>query len=416
MEAIEYQPLAVALGLGLLVGMQRQRQESEIAGIRTFPFVTLLGAINAQLDTANARWLTSAGLLSVAFLLFMGNQAKLKRGAHAAGMTTEAAALLMYSVGAMLGAGFLGPAIAIGGACVVLLQWKEPLHGFARRLGERDFRAIMNIVLIALVILPVLPDRTYGPFHVLNPYRIWMMVVLIAFISLMAYVAFKVLGARVGAVLGGVLGGLISSTATTVSHARQTKTNPGAAAVAALVILIASTVVNARVMLEISVVAPRLVPAAFPPLVIMMGVMSGLSALLYLQVGREGAENPNRDNPTQLKAAIVFGALYALILLGVAAAKEYFGAGALYGVAIISGLTDVDAIALSTAELAKSERIEIATAWRVILLAIMSNLMFKGVAVALLGSRRLLAYIAVLFAISLATGGALLAFWPDWEV
>ena len=407
-----FEPLAIALCVGLLVGMQRERKASPIAGIRTFPLITLLGSFSAILADAFNGWVLAAGFLAVSVMLLVGNLAQLREGEIDPGLTTEMAGLVMFGVGAALVKGYTASAIAISGVVAVLLHWKQPLQNFVGQISERDFKAIIQLVLIGLVILPMLPNQTYGWYNVLNPYNIWLMVVLISGISLIAHVAYKLLGARVGAILGGVLGGFISSTATTVSFSQQTKAQPDAAPMASLVILVASTVVFGRILLEIGVVAPEFLPTAAAPLGIIMGLMGLLCVICLPRVGQNRIDNPTHNNPAQLKAALIFGGLYAVVLLAVAAAKAHFGTGGMYLVAMLSGLTDMDAITLSTAELVKTGRVPTDTGWRVILLAALSNLIFKGSVVALLGNRRLLISIATLFSIALAGGVLLLVLWP----
>ena len=218
---------AVALGLGLLVGLQRERMDSAIAGIRTFALITLFGAVAGQLGQVFGGWVVAVGLLAAAGLVTAGNLSRLPEGKAEPGQTTEFAAVLMYGIGAWVVVGSMTQAVVLGGVVAVLLQLREPLHQFAGRMGEPDIKAIMQLVLIALVILPLLPDRTFGPYGVLNPYQIWWMVVLIVGLSLLGYVGYKLLGARAGTVLAGILGGVISSTATTASYARRTKQDPG---------------------------------------------------------------------------------------------------------------------------------------------------------------------------------------------
>ncbi|NND97901.1 MAG: MgtC/SapB family protein [Pirellulaceae bacterium] len=411
-----YQAIAISLGLGLIVGLQREWKESDIAGIRTFPLITLLGTVLGQVSAGDINLLIAAGLISVAVLLVSVNIVKAKASEFDFGLTTEIAALVMYGVGVTLAMKMTGPAVVVTGIVAVLLHLKQRLHNIVDRMAEKDIRSVIHLVLIALVILPVLPDQTYGPYDVLNPYKIWRMVVLIVGISMSAYVIYKLVGARAGAVLGGILGGLISSTATTVSYARQTKENADAGAMAALVIVIASTIVNLRVLIEVGVVAPRLLNVALLPIALLMVLMTIECLVLFFPLRNRVTKPPDHDNPAQLKPAIIFGALYAVVLFIVAAAKEHFGDQALYVVAIISGLTDVDAITLSTARLFQQDRLEAGTAWRVILIATLSNLVFKAGAVAVLGSRKLLFYVAILFGIAIAGGVGLLLFWPDVEV
>ncbi|MCM2373816.1 MgtC/SapB family protein [Aporhodopirellula aestuarii] len=410
-----YQAIAISLGLGLLVGLQRQWKVSEIAGIRTFPLIAIFGTLCTLVGEDSRGWMCAAGLLAIAVLLTIANVSKIRSGDFDAGMTTEVAALLMFGIGCAIGVGQTGPGIVIAGIAAVLLHWKQRLHGLVDAMTDKDLRAVMNLALIGLVILPILPDETYGPYDVLNPYDIWRMVVLIVGISMVGYVAYKILGTRVGAILGGVLGGLISSTATTVSYARQTKNSPSISAMAALVILIASAIVNVRVLIEIGVVAPRLLSVAALPMSVMLLVMVIECVLLYLPIRKMDSDPPDHDNPAQLKPAIFFGFLYAVVLFVVAAAREIFGDQALYWIAGISGLTDVDAITLSTAKMFNDNHVEAATAWRVILLATMSNLFFKAGAVALLGSRKLLIYVVVTFGIAAIAGGLLLAYWPEFD-
>ncbi|GIX00457.1 MAG: hypothetical protein KatS3mg111_3789 [Pirellulaceae bacterium] len=414
--AQSYQAILLSLGLGFLVGLQREWKASEIAGIRTFPLITLLGTLSVLLGQESAGWLLAAGLLGLTIVVGIANLAKIRAGAFDYGVTTEVAVLLMFIVGAAAGAGLTGPAIVITGVAAVLLHYKDRLHRMVSAMSVGELRAVMNLALIGLIILPLLPNKTFGPYGVLNPYDIWRMVVLIVGISVVAYVAYRLLGTRVGAVLGGVFGGLISSTATTVSFARQSKSAPQLSGMAALVILIASTVVNVRVLIEVGIVAPRLLPVTLPPMAFMLMLMVGECGLLYWPVSRQTAEPPRQENPAQLKPAILFGVLYALILFIVAAAKDLFGSQALYWIAGVSGLTDVDAITLSVAKMFNEERVDAQTAWRVILLASMSNLVFKAGAVAVLGTRRLAAYIGITFGIALLGGILLLLLWPGYTL
>jgi uncharacterized membrane protein (DUF4010 family) len=329
------------------------------------------------------------------------------------GQTTEAAALLMYALGAYLAVGNATPAIVVGGVVAVLLQFKQPLHRFVEQIGEPDIRAMMQFVLIALVILPVLPDQTYGPYAVFNPREIWRVVVLIVGIGLVGYVAYKLFGQKAGTLLGGVLGGLISSTATSVSYARRAKSAPDAASLAAVVIMIASTIAFARVIVEVAVVAPGMLGQVVPPLAAMFVLMALISAGTYFLSRGARDELPEQENPAELKSALIFGAIYAVVIFAVAAAQDYFGTGGLYLVAVLSGLTDLDAITLSTARLAAQNRIEISTSWRLILLAGLANLVFKGAIVALLGPPQLMWRIAAVFG-SVVVGGLLIFWlWPN---
>ncbi|MBT6155213.1 MAG: MgtC/SapB family protein [Planctomycetaceae bacterium] len=425
--------LAISLLLGLLVGLQRERTESNIAGFRTFPLITLFGTLSAILANAfDSPWIVGVGFVGVVALAVVGNFPKFQHDnsdKHDTGVTTEAAMLVMYAVGALVVVGPWEIAVAVGGTVAILLYLKPQLHGFASRLGDQDFRAILQFVLITFVILPVLPNQQYDPiaavgpllqpffpnavfpdFAILNPYEIWWLVVLVVGISMGAYVSYKLFGSRAGTVLGGVLGGLISSTATTVSYSRRSAQKPNLAALSASVIMIATTVTYLRVLLEIGIAGPSFLPTAIGPIGVLFVVSLVLSISTWV-MGRQGeADMPEQSNPSEMKTAFIFAILYAVVLMAVAAGKAFFP-GALYIVAILSGMTDMDAITLSTSRLVQSDALQSATGWRLIVTASMSNLAFKGAIVAFIGDRRLARQIAILFGISLLSGVAVLALW-----
>lgn len=414
--AAAFMQLGIAAGLGLLVGLQRERKVGDIAGFRTFPLVTLTGTVCGQLALAFDGWALVGGFVAIAATVVIGNLAKIRAGHPEPGITTEVAVVLMFAVGAYLTIGPPQVAVAVGAAAAVLLQWKQELHGFAARVSDADLRAIMQFAAITLIVLPVLPDRAYGPYDVLNPRQVWWMVVLIVAISLAGYVGAKLVGPRAGTWLSGALGGLVSSTATTVTFARRTRgagEEGSGVEAAAQVILIASAIVYLRVLVEIAIVAPELLVRALGPLAVMVVVLAALALLRAwrYQLPQDG-EPADHGNPTQLRAALLFGALYALVVLAAAWAKAHFGSKGLYTVAGISGLVDLEAITLSSAQLVRGGKLAADLAWRLVLLASLANLAFKSGIVALWGGRALLRRIAPYWAAAVLVGLALLAWWP----
>lgn len=409
---VTYQ-LIVAVALGLLVGLQRQRAESLVAGIRTFPIIAMLGVFCGVLGGAVGEWVVAAGLLGLAALTVMANYLRAGGGRFDPGMTTEVAILVMYGIGVALTRDLVLEAVVAAAVLAVLLHWKGPLHSFARRIGADEFAALMRLVLIGLVVLPVLPNRNFGPYGVLNPFEIWLMVVLIVGISIGGYIAFKLLGPRTGAIAAGVLGGLISSTATTVSYARRSASNPDRSAAAALVVTLASAIVFVRVIVEIIVVAPGVLGVTLGPLATMLGVMLAISGVLYLVgIGSRDLEIRDQEPPSEMTAAVVFGLLYAVVLVAVAFAEDRLGQRGLFAVAALSGLTDLDAITLSTANLMQDGRLELEAGWRMILVGALSNIVFKGGVAVALGSRWMRRRVLAAFGAGLAAGVAILLFWP----
>jgi uncharacterized membrane protein (DUF4010 family) len=355
----------------------------------------------------------AAGLLGIAAATAMGNAARIRRSEADPGITTEVALLLMFALGAYVMIGSRAAAVALGGAAAALLHFKAELHGLVQRLGERDLRAIMQFALMALVALPILPDDAYGPYAIFNPREIWLMVVLIAGISLFGYLVARFFGQNAGVVTGGLLGGLISSTATTVSWSKRTREQPDASRMAAMVILIASTVVYVRVLFEVAAVGGGLLAWAAPPLAVLALVMAATAGAVWFTTRHEPPTPVEGGDPAELKSALVFAALYALVLLAVAWARDHLGARGLYVVSVVSGLTDVDAITLSVSRLFASGSLEARDAWRLIVVAALSNLCFKGGVAALLGAGRLRRWIVSTFAVQLVGGALVLALWPD---
>lgn len=390
--------LGISLGLGLLVGMQRERKGSRVAGIRTFALITLTGTLSALLAQDVGFWVIPAALVGVIAMAVIANVGKMRGGETEFGITTEVAIVTMFLIGAYLVHGERSVAVALGAGVAVLLQAKASLHTFVQRLGEKDVRAVMQFALITLVILPVLPDAPFGPYSVLNLRNIWLMVVLVSGISFIGYVLYKRFGARAGVIAAGLLGGAISSTATTASYAQRVRHEPAGASVAAVAILLASLVSMVRVGAEIAVVAPEFAKIAALPLGILIGAGAAMSLVAWLLTRSATTSIREPDNPVELKPALIFAGLYAVVLLAVAAAKSWFGPTGLYAVAVLSGLTDLDAITLSTSRLvATGGDIEASTGWRIIVIAVVANLLFKAGLAGSIGGWRLLRFILIPF-------------------
>lgn len=404
--------LAVALGLGLLVGLQRQRAGSAVAGIRTFPILTLAGSICALMPAPVNAWAVAAGLLAVVMLALIGNLTR-RPEEESPGVTTESAMVLMFAVGALVVFGPLEVAVVVGATCAVLLHVKPVLHQFSARLGEGDVRAVMLFAVITLIILPVVPDRTFGPFGVFNPHHAWLMVVLVVGISLAAYVAYRWLGDRRGAIVAGLLGGLISSTATTASFSRRARAEPDSAPTGALAITLASTVLYARVLAMLFVVARESWATFAAPLVVMLGAGLACVVAALLRPHAGAAPIPTPENPTQLRSALFFALLFSVVIFASAAARHYFGDRGLYAVAALSGLTDLDAISLSTGRLVAHGQLTAEAGARAVVIALLANLAFKTGLAGVLGGRAIVRRVGPLMLAQFAAG--LVALWWMWR-
>lgn len=408
--------LGISFGLGMLVGMQRETTNNKMAGVRTFTLITILGTITGFLSVEyNNPFILPVMAIAITALMIMANVVKLKSTTNPSrGQTTEVAVLLMFAIGAYLVMGSQVISVMVGGLLAILLYVKEHLHNFIEKLKDKDISAIMTFVGITLVILPILPDKTYGPLEVLNPKNIWLMVSLIVGISVFGYFIYKGLGKKAGLISNGILGGLISSTATTVSFARKTKGKKTGAKLTAFVILVAVSVSLIRVLIEIAVIVPSKIGQIILPFIVLfvfMGLLS-LGMFYFIYNEKEDEEMPEPKNPAQFKSAFIFGIIYSVILLVVAYTEEEFGNQGLYIASFIGGLANKDAITLSLSKMI-ADGIKPALGWRLIMTAVISNLAFKVVIAIALGSRKLSKYILMTMAISIAFGLLLIWLWPD---
>ncbi|MBP0903015.1 MgtC/SapB family protein [Mariniflexile gromovii] len=409
--------LGIAFGLGLLVGLQRQRDDDKMAGVRTFTIISILGVVAGFLNESyhNPFILPVLGL-SLALILVVANLIKSKNNQDAGiGQTTEVAALLMFAIGAYLVLGSRVIGVMMGASLAILLYLKEHLHDFIERLTQKDLSAIFTLVAISMIVLPILPNETYGPYDVLNPRNIWWMVTLIVGISVVGYFIYKFVGKNTGIISNGILGGLISSTATTVSYARKTSKTKSISKIAAFIITVASLVSMVRILIEVGVVVPEKLAIIAVPIGAEIIIMIIIAISLFYLINKEESDSdmPEPENPAQFKSALIFGLLYGFILLAVAFTKEQFGENALYIVSIISGLTDVDAITLSLSNLIKNGSLEADFGWKLILLAALSNLVFKGIMAMVLGTKQLTKWISIAFGISLFSGLLIIWLWPE---
>ena len=374
----------VALAIGFLVGLQREHAGADakrkiFAGERTLALMALVGCAAAMAaEELASPWafiamvLPLCGFIGVAYVL-SAQQGRV-------GLTSETAALLTILSGALCYWNHVALAVAIGVATTVLLSVKVEMDAFARRISQEDIAATLKFCVITLIILPVLPDQSFGPspLDVLSPYKVWWMVILISGISFVGYVLVKILGSRQGIGLTGMLGGLVSSTAVTLSFSQRSHTQQELARPFALAITVAWTMMFARVAIEVAVLNLELLAVLWMPIV--ASTVAGLAYCIYLYSHQSTGQQAEVEvsNPFELMPAVKFGLLYAVILVVSRAAQMYFGATGLYLSSILSGVADVDAITLSVAELSRQGDMPLSTGARAIVLAAMSNTVVKG--------------------------------------
>jgi uncharacterized membrane protein (DUF4010 family) len=387
--------LGIALGVGLLAGLERERHPDTVAGVRTFGLAGLIGGLSAMLSTPGS---TPWALFLVAALagiagVWGGISTRAAptegRAVGDIGLTTAFALIATTILGGFAVLGDRTTTIVAAGVLFLLLYLREPLHAMVRRLGKEDVRAIATFVLIALVILPVLPDREIGPFGAVNPRTAWLLVVLVVSLSLVGYIAQALLGDRAGTVASGLLGGLVSSTAATVGAARRAHAD-GRVGSAAATALLACGVLPARLMMLVAVVSPVL----FERAAWWLGAIAAVTMLGgFLALRRDAAapapQQTRSSNPTQLRSALAFAGVYVLIRIVTKGTIELGGAGLFLVAAAAAGITDMDAIAMSTAREVTDGAIAAELGTRAVLLALLVNTVFKLVVTGVLGSAQL---------------------------
>ncbi|WP_108683113.1 DUF4010 domain-containing protein [Methyloceanibacter sp. wino2] len=357
----------IAVLLGALVGIEREKHRRErkskteqTAGLRTFILFALLGACTAWLARLfDSYWIVAAGLLITGAFVVAGYIATTRGQQEAVGLTTEVAAVIVFVLGAIDMLGGTEIAIALAVITTAVLAYKDPMHGFVKQLGWDDVYSGLQLLIATFIALPLLPDKPIDPWGALNPYELWLLVILISGLSLVGYAMTRWLGPGKGALLTGFAGGLVASTAVTVSFAREARTNPANTMAFASGILVAWAVMFVRVLVVVAVVNRALLGPIFVPFAAMALVAAGSAGLIYLRRHRNGKDVSAREdlrvtNPFSVTSAAKFAAFFAVVLVAVKIAQENFSDSGVYAVAALAGLTDVDAITLSMAELAKT--------------------------------------------------------------
>lgn len=409
--------LAVALAIGLLIGIERgwQRREIEegqrVAGLRTYSLIGLLGGVVGIMSQDGGYLLIGLVFVGLAIASATAYMATTRAG-HDFGITSETASLATYLLAVLAGVGEIALAAAAAIVMALLLGYKQSLHGLLNTLRREELTAGLKLLLISVVLLPILPNQGYGPWEALNPFVIWWMVVLIAAISFFGYIAIRVAGPRRGIVFGGLFGGMASSTATTLAFSRIAAREDQLASVLAAGILLACGSMIARMMIVATVVhAPLAEMIWLPALVLLAATVTPVIAyLMHRRPGDHGdGEAALMRNPMELKSALLFGALLAVVMLLGKALSAWAGDLGLWALAAASGIADVDAITLSLSRMSQSE-ISLQVAVIGIVIAASANSLTKGGMAFAIGGRAL----GWRVLLPLAAGAAmslLVAFW-----
>lgn len=395
LDGIVVRNFLLALAIGALVGIEREKHKTaehpvSFGGLRTFILLAQAGAISAWLSIQlQSPWLFLLTVLAVLALVLTSYILE-NRLQPSLGLTTEISAVTVCLLGGAVMYGQAGLAVVLAILTSAILTFKQPLHGLVSKIDSTDLYAAIKLLLATFIILPLLPNHSIDPWQALNPFKLWLLVILISALSLAGYLATRWLGAARGTAIAGLSGGLVSSTAVTLSFARQSKmeSDPDAGAMLASGILLAWLVMFVRVMVMVALVYFPLLASIWLPFSLMAFVTLVFAGYCFWQ-GEQRRQLQQRQvpltNPFSLWEASKFGLLFAAVLLAVKLAEQYLPAESLYLLAAVAGMTDVDAITLSMTELARQgSALELVAG--ALIIAAVSNTLVKCGLVMVIGS------------------------------
>lgn len=404
MEPLFIQNSILSLVLGFLIGLQREmhtiysHKVQDFGGARTFSMIALFGYLSAWFSAFSPYFFLIASVMMGLLLIaaYIVNSISIPEK----GATTEFAALVTFVIGGMLN--FSLPIFSVFITIIVLfvLNIKDTVKEYEQTITKKDLAAAILFMIMTFVILPILPDHPIDPMGLINLYRIWIMVVLVAGISFFGYIAIRILGATHGIVVAGIFGGLVSSTAVAMSMARRVHENGFLVKNLTLGIILASSMMLIRAGIEMWVINPVLTKAFILPIVIGSIAGYGYIGMLYFSSKPEEIpQNIEFKNPFSIKEALIMGLVFGATLALITLSNRYVGDMGVYAVAIVSGIADVDAIILSLSSLAKNG-LNTTTAQYAILIAIISNSFAKAALVLFFGNIALFRLVLIYYLIS----------------
>ena len=395
-----------AIASGLLIGLEREhRKKTELfAGIRTFPLISLLGMLSGLIFDRYWDGILYFTFGAVVLLALINYYLEYQKDI---GSTTEIATFIAFIIGLLIYYEHYYIAAFLSVATTGLLALKRTLEGFAKNISEEDLFAILKFALVTVVIYPLLPDRTYGPFDAVNPKNIWEMVVLVSIIDFTAYVILRLKGTKT-LWLTGVVGGMISSTAVSYELSKLSKRYKAVTYSALFGIVLAWLVMNFRVLFLSGAVNLQVMNALLIPMLTLSVLYIGIMVYIYLKNKQAISQSSQQEipfsNPFQISSALQFGIVYGAVIFATKALQHFYGTKGVYIASFLSGIIDVDAITLSLSNLAKSGNIETTIAVKAIIIAVVSNSIFKYLYILIFGNKEVVKNMTVFMVITVLFG------------
>lgn len=406
-EIIILRNLLIALALGALIGLEREyaryrKKGHDYAGIRTFPLIALFGALSAYFSDLINPWILIVGIILIGALIVISYFLVNEKTRMYHGATSEVAGFLTFFIGVITYMNELRLAVALAIIITVILYARSILHHFAERITKHELSSTLKFAVIAFIILPFLPNQSYGPYELFNPFLIWLMVVFVCGISFVGYILMKWFGEK-GIELAGILGGIVSSTAVTSSFAERSKREKKIFKALVLGVILANGVMFFRILIEVLV----LNSALFLKLILPMLILAAATVVFAYFLWRSAKNVKGKiqlSSPFSLGPALKFGAFFAVILALAKLGYLFFSTKGIYLASFLSGFADVDAITVTLSQLALDD-ISVEVARNGIVIAALTNIAVKGGIAYLFGGRKF-GWIILAFFLFLALLGA----------
>ena len=406
MEIAIIEQIGITFIIGLMIGLQREiyyqrKGRKEFAGTRTFSLIALFGYLSAWMDHYVSFFLPVSLFLFGLLVLSAYIYKTMKTDYH--GSTTEIAAFITFILGAMVYHSLANYAVFIAVLMLLLLEIKGTLIKIEKEITPPDTKSAILFLAMTFVVLPILPDKMIDPFNIFNPHKTWLMVVLVAGISFVGYVAIKILGNKRGVYLTGIFGGLVSSTAVSITLSKLYALKQEHLKNFAGGIAIASTIMYIRVLAETAVFNSSLAKSLALPYI--SAAIAGLVFVVYLYKNETVHKVEHiavTNNPLELSEALKLGLLFGIIFGSIGIFQSKFGDSGVYVISFLSGLTDVDAITLSLSQLAEVKISELTAIYGIMIATVVNSIVKLGI-VFVLGGRKLGMLMAIFYLLSIGS-------------
>ncbi|MEO0006893.1 MAG: hypothetical protein RJA20_1089 [Bacteroidota bacterium] len=408
-----FQHLLVTAAIGLIIGLEREfnthGERAHVGGIRTFTLAAMLGYLSGTVAANSVLWVIPFTILGFFLLLSVIYYYQVRQEGY--GLTSELSMLSTLLLGILVSQGYVQESLAVVVVMTALLSVKEQVHGIVKKITEEELFAFIKFAVLALLILPILPDKSFGPEGLINSLELGWLVIIVLSISFTGYLLLKFVGQR-GILLTAIIGGLLSSTMVTWVFSERSREKPELSASYGAGIILASSVMFIRAFALAAVFYQPVARLLVIPLSVLL-VLNLLTAYRVYRLQQHNGETPslNPGNPLDIRNAVVFTLIYTGITFGMYYARQWSGQVGVYLSGAISGIADIDAITISSAKWASADTEQTGFAASVIILAILSNTVFKAVLSYIRGSEALGKFVVTGFGIILITGTTWLLLW-----